>query len=166
MRLSKNIFLSFGFFIVYGVSGQSVLPGITQVIPPGSTWFVQALNPSFQKQDGGLMSKSRSRIPAPKVAPVIIKGIRYEQVKNGLLAGQDQMGGYLAAYDIDHNKQLWLLKVYDNKRNPEREGDVQDIFFKSMTLQDDGSLLIVNERKAAFIVDVERKTVTSNHRPK
>lgn len=112
------------------------------------------------------MAKSSSRIPAPKVAPVIIKGIRYEQVKNGLLAGQDQMGGYLAAYNIGDNKQLWILKVYENKRNPEREGDVQDIFFKSMTLQEDGKLLIVNERKTAFIVDVERKTVTSDHRPK
>lgn len=106
------------------------------------------------------MAKSGSRIPAPVVDPVSSKGVRYEQVKNGLLAGFDQMGGYLAAYDEASGEQLWTLKVYDNKRSPDREGDVQDVFFKSMSLQDDGTLLIENERRARFIVDVESRTVT------
>lgn len=73
-------------------------------------------------------------------------GTCYEQVRNGLLAGFDQMGGYLAAYDAESGRELWTLKVNDNKRNPEKEGDVQDVFFKSMTTQPDGTLLIENER--------------------
>lgn len=105
------------------------------------------------------VQKSGSRIPAPTVAPVSRDGVRYEQIKNGLLAGFEQMGGYMAAIDDASGEQLWTLKVYDNRRDPEREGDVQDIFFKSMTLQDDGSMLIENERGARFIVDLKSRSV-------
>jgi hypothetical protein len=112
------------------------------------------------QQEQGEVSKSGSRIPAPVVAAVNSNGVRYEQVKNGLLAGFDQMGGYLAAYDAASGKQLWTLKVYDNKRNPEREGDVQDVFFKSMTLQSDGTLLIENERGRRFVVDPATRSVS------
>ena len=99
------------------------------------------------------MSISASRIPSPAVPPVTSDGVRYEQVRNGLTAGFDQMGGYLAAYDAASGKALWTLKVYDNKRDPELEGDVQDVFFKSMTAQPDGTLLIENERGKRFVVD-------------
>jgi len=104
------------------------------------------------------MNKSGSRIPPPTVAPVSLGGIRYEQVKNGLLAGFDQMGGLLAAYDESTGEQLWTLKVYDNLREPTKEGDVQDVFFKSMTLRPDGNLLIENESGARFVVDPSAKT--------
>lgn len=106
------------------------------------------------------MEKSGSRIPAPAVLPVSNAGVRYEQVKNGLSAGFDQMGGYLAAYDANTREKLWELKVYDNKRVPGKEGDVQDVFFKSMTLQPDGTLLIENERGLRFLVDPKTKTST------
>lgn len=106
------------------------------------------------------MQKSGSRIPAPAVDPVVVDEIRYEQIKNGFLAGFDQMGGYLAAYSEATGEQLWTLKIYDNKRDSLKEGDVQDVFFNSMTLQDDGTLLIENERGARFAVSVTDKTVT------
>ena len=107
------------------------------------------------------MQKSGSRIPAPKVEPVRIGGVRYEQVPNGLLAGFDQMGGYLSAYDEASGKLLWSLKIYDNRRDPAREGDVQDVFFKSMKAQGDGTLLIENERGKRFVVDPKSRAVTA-----
>lgn len=107
------------------------------------------------------MQKSGSRIPAPTVSPVSADGVRYEQVRNGLTAGFDQMGGYLSAYDEASGQHLWTLKVYDNQRVPGKEGDVQDVFFKSMTLQADGRLLIENERRSRFIVDPESRTSTA-----
>jgi hypothetical protein len=73
------------------------------------------------------------------------------------MAGFEQMGGYLAAYDEATGQQLWTLKVYDNQRVP-KEGDVQDVFFKSMTLQADGTPLIENERRARFVVDPKART--------
>ena len=106
------------------------------------------------------MQKSSSRIPAPNVAAVHADGIRYEQIKNGLLAGFAQMGGYLAAFDDANGAQLWTLKVYDNVRDPQREGDVQDVFFKTMSLQADGTLMIENERGAKFLVDPKARTST------
>ena len=109
------------------------------------------------------MKKSGSRIPSPAVAAVSTGNVRYEQVLNGLLAGFDQMGGYLAAYDDASGRQLWTLKVYDNRRLPDREGDVQDVFFKSMSLLPDGTLLIENERGARFIVDPAARMSRAAH---
>ena len=106
------------------------------------------------------MTKMKSRIPAPEVQAVVKDGVRYEQVKNGIVAGFDQMGGYLAAVSEADGTQLWTLKVYNNTRDPEREGDVQDVFFKTMTLQGDGTLLIENERGAKFVVDPAKRTST------
>jgi len=71
------------------------------------------------------------------------------------------MGGDLVAYDEASGQQLWTLKVSDNQRAPGKEGDVQDVFFKSMTLQADGTLLIENERRARFVVDPKTRTRTA-----
>ncbi|MCY4756715.1 hypothetical protein [Pelomonas aquatica] len=117
--------------------------------------------PPTQIQEHNAMQKSGSRIPAPAVPPVSTGGVRYERVKNGLTAGFDQMGGYLAAYDEASGRQLWTLKVYDNQRVSGKEGDVQDVFFKSMALQADGTLLIENERRARFVVDLKARTSTA-----
>lgn len=108
-----------------------------------------------------MTNKSGSRIPAPQVAAITQGGIRYEQVKNGLLAGLDQMGGYLLAKDDVSGELLWTLKVYDNQRQAGKEGDVQDVFFKSMQLQSDGSLLIENERGKRFVVDPSARTAVA-----
>jgi hypothetical protein len=128
------------------------------VVVVGMAGCAAHVQSSPAQQERNVMSKSGSRIPAPTVAPVKVSGVRYEQVKNGLLAGFDQMGGYLAAYDEASGAQLWTLKVYDNKRSPDREGDVQDVFFKSMTLRQDGALLIENERGKRFVVDTKSRT--------
>jgi hypothetical protein len=111
-------------------------------------------------QEVSSMSKSSSRIPAPAVAPIVLGNVRYEQVGNGLLAGFDQMGGYLAAYDVASGDQLWTLKVYDNQRQPGKEGDVQDVFFKSMQATPSGQLLIENEQGGRFLVNPLTRSVT------
>jgi len=100
-----------------------------------------------------------SRLPPPKVAPVTINGIRYEQ-QAGKESVDGQAGGLLAAYSAT-GEQLWTLKVYDNRRKPELEGDVQDVFFSSMSLGPDGRLHIVNERGDTFLVDVTTRVVTA-----
>jgi hypothetical protein len=152
---------------------------LAKALPPGSSrHLIQALRilglmiafmfadgcmaqplPASAVQEESSMGKSSSRIPAPTVAPVTIGKVRYEQVRNGLLAGFDQMGGYLVAYDAESGKQLWTLKVYDNKRLSDKEGDVQDVFFKSMTVRPDGTLLIENERDGCFVVDPVARSV-------
>ena len=62
-----------------------------------------------------------------------------------------QVGGMLAAYDAS-NREVWRLKVYENPRRPELEGDVQDVWFRSLRVER-GKLLIENERGERFEVD-------------
>ena len=100
-----------------------------------------------------------SRLPPPKVPPVTINGIRYQQ-QIGMESDDGQVGGLLAAFNAK-GERLWTLKVYDNHRRPELEGDVQDVFFRSMSLDPDGRLHIVNERGNSFLVDVMTRVVTA-----
>lgn len=116
------------------------------------------LSASSPPESVAVNNKSSSRIPAPKVAPVVTEGVRYQQVGNGLLAGFEQMGGYLAAHDAASGTLLWTLRVYDNRRVPGKEGDVQDVFFKSMVLQGEDTLLIENERGGRYVVDLKTRT--------
>ncbi len=99
-----------------------------------------------------------SRLPPAKVAPVTIGGIRYEQ-RIGNESADGQVGGLLAAYDAA-GKLLWTTKVYDNRRRPDLEGDVQDVYFSALTLEPDGRLRIVNESDDTFLVDVKTRAVT------
>lgn len=103
-----------------------------------------------------------SRAPAPRVAPVFLGGVRYAQVA-GDPDTDGQAGGILAAYDAS-NRELWRLKVYDNGRRPGLEGDVQDVWFRSMRAQGD-RLLIENERGEQFEVDPAARRVLGRQAP-
>jgi hypothetical protein len=103
---------------------------------------------------------SASRAPAPRVAPVFIAGVRYAQVA-GDRDTDGQVGGMLAAYDAS-NRELWRLKVYINARRPDLEGDVQDVWFRSLRVQGD-RLLIENERGEQFEVDPAARRILASH---
>lgn len=105
---------------------------------------------------------SASRAPPPRVAPVFIAGVRYAQVA-GDPDTDGQVGGILAAYDAS-NRELWRLKVYVNPRRPDLEGDVQDVWFRSLLAQGD-RLLIENERGERFEVDPAARRVLDRHAP-
>jgi len=108
---------------------------------------------------GRAASTTASRPPPPEVAPVTIRGVRYAQ-RAGTVAEHGQVGGLLVATDA-HGALLWTLKVYDNVRRDGLEGDVQDVFFESMSLGGDGRLRIVNESGLVFLVDVATRVVTA-----
>lgn len=101
---------------------------------------------------------SADRPPPPKVEPVVKDGVRYQRKIGG--SSDPQVGGLLAAYDVKSGAELWTLVVYDNKRRPDLEGDVQDVFFASMKFDKDGRLIIVDENGRRFAVDVEARTST------
>lgn len=103
-----------------------------------------------------------SRAPPPRVPPVFIAGIRYAQVP-GDLETDGQAGGILAAYDAS-NREVWRLKVYGNARRPELEGDVQDVWFRSLRVEG-GKLLIENERGERFEVDPATRQVLGHPAP-
>ncbi len=64
----------------------------------------------------------------------------------------------MVTYDAESGKRLWTLKLYDNRRFSDKEGDVQEVLFKSMTAQPDGGLLIENEQGKRFVVDPGART--------
>jgi hypothetical protein len=102
------------------------------------------------------------RAPPPRVPPIFIAGTRYAQVP-GDVETDGQVGGMLAAYDAS-NREVWRLKVYPNPRRPELEGDVQDVWFRSLRVEGD-RLLIENERGERFEVDPATRHVLGHPAP-
>jgi hypothetical protein len=96
-----------------------------------------------------------SRAHPPRVPPVFIAGMRYAQVAGDV--------GTLAAYDAS-DREVWRLRVYENPRRPELEGDVQDVWFRSLRARG-GKLLIENERGERFEVDPATRRVSSRPAP-
>lgn len=105
-----------------------------------------------------------SRLPPAKVEPVTINGVRYSQVF-GKESVDGQVGGLLGAYN-PRGELLWTLKIYENRRDSRLEGDVQDVFFRSMSLDPDGRLRIVNERGDTYLVDVKTRSVSAGAKTK
>lgn len=105
---------------------------------------------------------SASRAPPPQVLPVSIEGVRYAQVP-GDAETDGQVGGILAACDAS-NREVWRLKVYENACRPELEGDVQDVWFRSLRAKG-GRLLIENERGERFEVDPATRQVRGHPAP-
>jgi hypothetical protein len=103
-----------------------------------------------------------SRAPPKPVPPVVIDGIRYAPVA-GEIDRDGQIGGILGAFDSS-NRELWRLRVYENVRVPGLEGDVQDIYFRSMRA-DGSKLLIENEIGERFEVDTVARRVVSHLPP-
>ncbi len=112
-----------------------------------------------QHSPEGAASIADSRSAPAMVAPVTVDGIRYAPLIGEPDGAHGQVGGLLAAYR-SNGTVLWSMKVYDNKRRDDLEGDVQDVFFRSMDVQPDGRLLIVSEDGRRFLVDVNARTST------
>lgn len=102
---------------------------------------------------------SASRAPPRRVPPVVIDGVRYTPVA-GDIDRDGQIGGILGAFDAS-NRELWRLRVYENVRVPGLEGDVQDVFFRSMRA-DDRKLVIENEVGARYEVDTATRRVVGH----
>lgn len=119
-------------------------------------------HPEMSKRDAPVIKADR--IPPAAVPPVSIDGIRYEVIHWGRQRGLDQDGGYIAAIDIASQKELWTLKLYEVRYQPQMETDVQDVFITGMrrNLLGFGSKLeITDELDRCHVVDPRTRTVTS-----
>jgi hypothetical protein len=67
-----------------------------------------------------------SRPPPPVIAPITRDGVRYES--------RWSHRGVLFAVDEQSGKPLWQVEVYNYLIDEEVETDVQEVYFKSMTL--------------------------------
>ncbi len=101
--------------------------------------------------------KERSEVPEP--AAVVSGGVRIEALPWGKARGLGQNGGYIAAYDLRDDHEVWVMKVYDIVYDDEREDDKQDRFIEDMVLEPSGRLRVTDERGDVYQVDLERRVV-------
>jgi hypothetical protein len=104
---------------------------------------------------GGAPSVAAKRRAPPQVPPVKIGDVRYEQARLGPQEAKGLRSGYLAAYKGDSDTMLWRVKVYDVAYDPQLEADVQDVWFRKMSVSPDGKqILIENEIGDQFAVEI------------
>ena len=108
--------------------------------------------------DDAPVTGSFDRNPPPVVPAIVRDGKRYAQRLGSHSAGAGQAGGLLDIIDDKSGTIEATIKVYDNKRDPGIEGDVQDIFFASMAFDGDGRLIVTDEVGRRFAVDVKART--------
>ena len=102
---------------------------------------------------------SFDRNPPRRVVPVERGGKRNVQRLGSHDGGAGQAGGLLDVIDMASGAVEATIKVYDNKRDPAIEGDVQDIFFAGMTFDAAGRLIVTDEVGRRFAVNVTALTV-------
>ena len=85
-----------------------------------------------------------------EVLPVKVGNIEYSAPhRNGT---QKQMG-FIEARDLKSGKLIWSRQIYAVKYDPDLEGDVQDVFIKSITVEGN-NLIITNERNSKYQLDL------------
>jgi hypothetical protein len=127
---------------------------------PGSPGTKATTTKETKMSDDELLMGSFDRSPPPKVGPLVRNGKRYAQHIGTHDDQIGQSGGLLDIIDESTGKQLGMIKVYDNQRRPDLEGDVQDIFFTSMAFDNAGKLIVTDEVGRRFAVDVDKREST------
>ena len=128
--------------------------------PPGQATPPPPATKDAKMSEPPLLMESFDRSPPPKVDPVVRDGMRYVQHIGTHDDSVGQSGGLLDVIDDATGKLVATIKVYDNRRRPDVEGDVQDIFFASMAFDATGKLLITDEVGRRFAVDVTTRKAT------
>jgi hypothetical protein len=72
-----------------------------------------------------------------------------------------QSGGVVEARDPKTKKLLWQIQIYKTEYDQALEKDVQDVFIKSLTLDEIHNLLIMaDEKSRVFVLNLTTKKVT------
>lgn len=96
-----------------------------------------------------LLTEAKRGAPA-EALPVTVGNIEYSAPhRNGT---QKQMG-FIEARDLKSGKLIWSRQIYAVKYDPDLEGDVQDVFIKSITAEGN-HLIITNERNSKYQLDL------------
>ncbi|MAE53104.1 MAG: hypothetical protein CMI20_03215 [Opitutae bacterium] len=96
-----------------------------------------------------LLAEAKRRVPA-KVLPVKVGDIEFSAPH---LNGTQKQMGFIEARDLKSGKIIWSRQIYTVKYDPDLEGDVQDVFIKSITVEGN-YLIITNERNSKYQLDL------------
>lgn len=109
------------------------------------------------------MATFNARRAAPKdVTPLTLMGVRYEAVVNGRPLGYEHRGGIIAAFNVQTGEQLWHLQIYQTQYDGRWEKDIQEAYITKIEATNEGnSLLITNEKRKQFLLNLEDRAVTA-----
>ena len=85
-----------------------------------------------------------------EVLPVTVGNIEYSAPHRN---GTHKQMGFIEARAPKSGELIWSRQIYAVKYDPDLEGDVQDVFIKSITVQGN-HLIITNERNSKYQLDL------------
>ena len=96
-----------------------------------------------------LLAEAKRGAPA-EVLPVTVGNIKYSAPHRN---GTHKQMGFIEARDLKSGKLIWSRQIYAVKYDPDLEGDVEDVFIKSITVEGN-HLIITNERNSKYQLDL------------
>jgi len=96
-----------------------------------------------------LLAETKRGAPA-EVLPVTVGNIEYSAPHRN---GTYKQMGFIEARAPKSGELIWSRQIYAVKYDPDLEGDVQDVFIKSITVEGN-SLIITNERNSKYQLDL------------
>jgi hypothetical protein len=123
---------------------------------------VYADTPISLENNGVIAMPEQPKRRGPKpVPPVEINKVRYEVLRGAKARGFGQDGGVLAAVDIVNGKELWTITVYKTAYDRNEEQDVQEVYITKLILNQDKSMLRVeNEAHKFYLVNLTTREVS------
>ena len=94
----------------------------------------------------GISESEAKRAVPSKVMPVQVGSIEYSAPHRN---GSHKQMGFIEARDLKSGGLIWSRQIYAVKYDPDLEGDVQDVYIKTIKIKGD-SLMITNERKSEY----------------
>jgi hypothetical protein len=106
-------------------------------------------------------SVSAERSAPVEIAPVAVGHVMISAPHFCQIDGVPVSGGVLEARDSKSGKLVWSVQVYKTAYDPALEGDVQDVFIKTLSYDATHGLLILSDEKdRVFVVDLKSRKVT------
>ena len=109
-----------------------------------------------------LASSAVAKRSAPAEVPSIttVEAV-YSVPHFGFKNSTGQNGGVIHAHHPETKKLLWSVQVYKTVYDKDLEGDVQDVFIKSLSIDKDHNLLIMSDEKSrVFVLNLTTRKVT------
>ena len=109
-----------------------------------------------------LASSAVAKRSAPAEFPAIttVEAV-YSVPHSGFKNGTGQSGGDIHAHHPKTKKLLWSVQVYKTSYDKDLEEDVQDVFIKSLSFDEDHNLLIMSDEKSrVFVLNLTTRKVT------
>ena len=99
-----------------------------------------------------VLSESVAKRAVPSIViPVQVGSIEYSVPHRN---GSHKQMGFIEARDLKSGGLIWSRQIYAVKYDLELEGDVQDIFIKSIAVHGN-NLIITNERKSEYQLNLK-----------